>query len=170
MRGPPSRWTVLVVLFVVLVVADQWTKFLAVERLTFVFDRAGDVTLGERIRGFYGHRNLESLATPIVVTAGTAATRRWKSSRARKRTVTLDAAVTVGKALASAASPPMAVPEPTLVAEQSLEVVLVPALDAKVLHAGFVWSPKLYSWPADIEPRSISLQFCDDGNGKWPLI
>jgi signal peptidase II len=64
MRWPPSKWTVLVALFVVLVLADQWTKFLAVERLTVVFDRAGDVTLGEKIRGFYGHRYLESLATP----------------------------------------------------------------------------------------------------------
>jgi signal peptidase II len=63
MRRPLSRWTLLGVLFAVLVLLDQWTKFLAVERLTVVFERAGDVTLAEKIRGFYGHRHLEPFAT-----------------------------------------------------------------------------------------------------------
>jgi signal peptidase II len=68
-RGP-SKWTVLVVLFVVLVLFDQWTKFLAVDRLTTVFQQNGDVTLAQKVRGFYTHRHLELHATaPHVVWA-----------------------------------------------------------------------------------------------------
>ena len=58
-----SKWTLLAVLFVALVVADQWTKYLAVERLTTVFERTGDRSLGARVEGFYRHRHLEPLAT-----------------------------------------------------------------------------------------------------------
>jgi signal peptidase II len=58
-----SKWALLAALFVVLVVADQWTKFLAVERLTTVFQRTGDRSLVERVEGFYRHRHLEPLAT-----------------------------------------------------------------------------------------------------------
>ena len=64
MRRPLSRWTLLAVLFGVLVVADQWTKFLAVDRLTYAFERGGDVTLAERVRAFYSYRHLEPVATP----------------------------------------------------------------------------------------------------------
>lgn len=68
MNKPLSRWTLLAVLFVLLVGLDQWTKFLAVERLTTVFDRAGDVTLEARVRGFFAYKHLEPLATePHVV-------------------------------------------------------------------------------------------------------
>jgi len=59
----PGKWARLGLIFGVLVVADQATKFLAVERLTTAFERAGDRTLGEKLRGFYGHRHLEPLAT-----------------------------------------------------------------------------------------------------------
>jgi signal peptidase II len=58
-----SKWALLAVLFVTLVAADQWTKYLAVERLTTVFDRAGDQGFPEKLRGFYGYRHLEPLAT-----------------------------------------------------------------------------------------------------------
>jgi signal peptidase II len=58
-----SKWTLLAILFVALVVADQWTKYLAVERLTTVFERTGDRSLGARVEGFYSHRHLEPLAT-----------------------------------------------------------------------------------------------------------
>jgi signal peptidase II len=61
-RGP-SKWALLAALFVALVLVDQWTKFLAVERLTTVFERAGEMGLWERIRGFYRYRHLEPLAT-----------------------------------------------------------------------------------------------------------
>ena len=61
-RGP-GKWTVLAVLFVLLVLADQGTKFLAVERLTDVFPRHGQVTLLQKLRGFYAHRHLEQQAT-----------------------------------------------------------------------------------------------------------
>jgi signal peptidase II len=62
MSGPRSKWALLAALFVVLVVADQWTKFLAVERLTTVFDRTGEAGLVERITGFYRHQHLEAIA------------------------------------------------------------------------------------------------------------
>jgi signal peptidase II len=63
MRVPGSKWALLGALFVVLVLLDQWTKFLAVERLTTVFDRAGELGLAEKLRGFYSYRHLEPLAT-----------------------------------------------------------------------------------------------------------
>jgi signal peptidase II len=70
MSGRPSKWTVLAVLFVALVAADQVTKFLAVDRLTATFTRKGDVTLAQKVRGFYGYRNLEPQATePYTVWA-----------------------------------------------------------------------------------------------------
>jgi signal peptidase II len=61
--GKISKWRLLAVLFVLLVVADQWTKYLAVERLTTVFPSAGATSLSERVRGFYTFRHLEALAT-----------------------------------------------------------------------------------------------------------
>jgi signal peptidase II len=63
MSPPRSKWALLAALFVTLVLADQWTKFLAVERLTTVFDRAGDLGTLEKLRGFYSYRHLEPLAT-----------------------------------------------------------------------------------------------------------
>ncbi len=63
MTAPRSKWTLLGVLFVLLVLADQWTKFLAVERLTTVFERNGQTGLAEKVAGFYRHRHLEGLAT-----------------------------------------------------------------------------------------------------------
>ncbi len=63
MIRPLNKWALLAALFTVLVAADQWTKFLAVDRLTTVFERAGDRTAGEKIRGFYGYRLLEPVAT-----------------------------------------------------------------------------------------------------------
>jgi signal peptidase II len=52
MTRPFSKWALLALLFVGLLVADQWTKFLAVERLTVVFERGGDAGLAEKVRGF----------------------------------------------------------------------------------------------------------------------
>jgi signal peptidase II len=63
MTRPVSKWTILAVLFAALVVADQWTKYLAVDRLTTVFERGGDLSLAERLRGFVTYRHLEPLAT-----------------------------------------------------------------------------------------------------------
>ena len=61
-RGP-GKWAVLAALFVALVALDQWTKYLAVSRLTHVFDRSRDAGLVDRVRGFYAYRHLEPLAT-----------------------------------------------------------------------------------------------------------
>jgi signal peptidase II len=63
MRRLPGKWALLAVLFVVLVAADQWTKFLAVERLTRVFERTPTLSFSERVRAFYTYRHLEPLAT-----------------------------------------------------------------------------------------------------------
>jgi signal peptidase II len=63
MTVPRSKWALLAALFVLLVLADQWTKFLAVERLTTVFERGGQTALAEKVAGFYRHRHLEPLAT-----------------------------------------------------------------------------------------------------------
>jgi signal peptidase II len=59
----PGKWALLAALFVSLVVLDQWTKFLAVERLTRVFERSRDLSLVQRVSGFYAYRHLEPLAT-----------------------------------------------------------------------------------------------------------
>ena len=65
-RGP-SKWALLAALFAVLVLADQVTKYLAVERLTTVFERTGETGLA-RISGFFAHQHLEHLATePVYV-------------------------------------------------------------------------------------------------------
>jgi signal peptidase II len=58
----PSKWTILILGAPVLVLAEQWTKFLAVERLTAVFARSADLSLYEKLRGFYAYRHLDSLA------------------------------------------------------------------------------------------------------------
>ncbi len=63
MRRGPGKWALLGALFVVLVLADQATKYLAVERLTRVFERAPGLALRERVRAFYTYRHLEPLAT-----------------------------------------------------------------------------------------------------------
>jgi signal peptidase II len=63
MTVPRSKWALLATLFVLLVLADQWTKFLAVERLTTIFDRTADAGLVTRIEGFFSYHHLEPLAT-----------------------------------------------------------------------------------------------------------
>lgn len=63
MRRLPGKWALLAALFVVLVIADQWTKYLAVERLTRVFERGQDLSFAQRVRGFYAYQHLEPLAT-----------------------------------------------------------------------------------------------------------
>lgn len=70
MSRRPGKWAVLAAIFAVLVLCDQATKFLAVDRLTVVFERAGDTTLGQKLAGFYGYRHLEVHATrPYTVWA-----------------------------------------------------------------------------------------------------
>jgi signal peptidase II len=59
----PGKWALLAALFVSLVVLDQWTKFLAVERLTRVFERTPHLSFAQRVRGFYAYQHLEPLAT-----------------------------------------------------------------------------------------------------------
>ena len=44
MKGGLSKWAILAAIFAVMVVADQWSKFLAVDRLTWAFPRVGATT------------------------------------------------------------------------------------------------------------------------------
>jgi signal peptidase II len=63
-----SRWTLLAAIFVAGVGLDQWTKFLAVERLTTLFQRVGAEGAGAKLAAFLRERHLESIATePYVV-------------------------------------------------------------------------------------------------------
>jgi signal peptidase II len=59
-----SRWKVLALVFVLALAADQWTKYLAVSRLTHAFEVAGADTLGERVSAFFRLERLEPYATP----------------------------------------------------------------------------------------------------------
>ncbi|HEU4384912.1 MAG TPA: signal peptidase II [Anaeromyxobacteraceae bacterium] len=66
-RPRPGKWALLAAIFAVMVVLDQWTKYLAVERLTFAFERAQASSAGEKLAVFYGQRHLEALARPPYV-------------------------------------------------------------------------------------------------------
>jgi signal peptidase II len=62
-RSPFGKWPLLAVVFALGLAADQVTKFLAVDRLTMAFTRAGARTLGEKVAAFWRLRYLEPLAT-----------------------------------------------------------------------------------------------------------
>ena len=62
-RVPFSKWKLLAALFGLGVLLDQVTKFLAVDRLTVAFSRAGAHTLGEKVAAFWRLKYLEPLAT-----------------------------------------------------------------------------------------------------------
>ena len=63
-----TKWKLLAVLVPALVLADQVTKFMAVDRLTTAFEDAGAVTLGERLGAYWRLQHLERHATaPYVV-------------------------------------------------------------------------------------------------------
>jgi signal peptidase II len=63
------KWSLLLAIFAAGLLADQASKFLAVERLTTVLER-GQGTLAERVKGFYTLQHLEAYATePHVVWA-----------------------------------------------------------------------------------------------------
>jgi signal peptidase II len=64
MKRGLSKWTLLAVIFVGMVVGDQWSKFLAVDRLTWAFPRVGAVTLGQRVEAFYSMKHLEATSRP----------------------------------------------------------------------------------------------------------
>ncbi len=68
MRASASKWVLLAAVFATMVAADQVTKYLAVERLTFAFERHHLETAAERVGGFYTLKHLESSARePFVV-------------------------------------------------------------------------------------------------------
>ncbi len=68
MSAPTGKWRLLAAVFAVGLLADQATKFLAVDRLTSAFVRAGATTLGAKLRAFYTLEKLEGLARePYVV-------------------------------------------------------------------------------------------------------
>ncbi len=61
-RADLSKWALLAMVFATAVVADQTTKFLAVDRLTLAFQHGGAATPSQKIRAFYSYRYLERLA------------------------------------------------------------------------------------------------------------
>jgi signal peptidase II len=61
MSGSP-RWRFLAAFVLAGLAADQATKFLAVERLTTAFERAGAATLGQKLAAFFRLEHLEPLA------------------------------------------------------------------------------------------------------------
>jgi signal peptidase II len=63
MRGRRHKWALLAALFFGLVLADQWSKYLAVDRLTYALERPEGMSAGEKLRAFYTLRHLEPVAT-----------------------------------------------------------------------------------------------------------
>ncbi len=62
-KGSIGKWKLLTVLFVLALLGDQLTKFLAVDRLTTAFQRVGAHSLVEKLEAFWRLRHLEPLAT-----------------------------------------------------------------------------------------------------------
>lgn len=62
MTAAVSKWVRLPSLLVVFFLAEQWSKFLAVGRLTTAFARSPDAPFHERVRAFYTYRHLQPLA------------------------------------------------------------------------------------------------------------
>jgi signal peptidase II len=57
-----SKWRLLAIIFAVALLADQATKLLAVDRLTYAFQRVGAHTLDQKIGALYRLKYLEPLA------------------------------------------------------------------------------------------------------------
>ncbi len=70
MRRGPSKWALLAVIFVVMVAGDQWSKFLAVDRLTWAFPRVGATGTAAKVEAFYEMKHLEAMARPSHVVWG----------------------------------------------------------------------------------------------------
>ncbi len=68
MSRPLSKFRLLAAVFLLGLLADQATKFLAVDRLTRAFPRAGAQTLPQKVSAFFRLEHLERFATePYVV-------------------------------------------------------------------------------------------------------
>lgn len=68
MSRPLSKFRLLAAIFLLGLLADQATKFLAVDRLTQAFPRNGAQTLTQKVAAFWELRHLERFATePLVV-------------------------------------------------------------------------------------------------------
>ncbi len=62
MKKPLDKWALLAVLFLGLVLLDQWTKFLAVERLTTAYAGEAHLSFVEKVHKFYADfRELDAL-------------------------------------------------------------------------------------------------------------
>ncbi len=64
MKAGSAKWVLLAAIVAGMVVSDQWSKFLAVDRLTWAFQRAGATSTAARVKAFYGLTHLEGLARP----------------------------------------------------------------------------------------------------------
>jgi len=73
MENGISKWKLLALLAGVWVVADQVTKYLAVEHLTFAFARAGAHTFPEKVRAFVSEKDVLERGyanpKPVVITS-----------------------------------------------------------------------------------------------------
>ena len=63
MRVRRDKWALLAALFLGLLLADQWSKYLAVDRLTYALARPEGMSAPEKLRAFYTLRHLEPVAT-----------------------------------------------------------------------------------------------------------
>lgn len=68
-RAPLSKWKLLALIAGVVLVADQVTKLLAVEHLTYAFSSANAHSLGEKLHAFVSEKDLleRGLADPTPV-------------------------------------------------------------------------------------------------------
>jgi len=64
MKGGVHKYALLAAIFVTMVVADQWSKFLAVDRLTWAFQRVGATTPGDKVQAYYSMKHLEGTSRP----------------------------------------------------------------------------------------------------------
>jgi signal peptidase II len=64
MKGGSSKYVLLAAIVAVMVVSDQLSKFLAVDRLTWAFPRMGASGTAAKVKAFYEVKHLETLARP----------------------------------------------------------------------------------------------------------
>lgn len=62
-----TRWKILIALSLVIVVADQATKFWAVDRLTNAFESVGAESFSEKVGAYFDVQHLERTRKPPVV-------------------------------------------------------------------------------------------------------
>jgi signal peptidase II len=62
----PPKWAALAAIFGAVLIFDQVTKYMAVDRLTFAFERNGATTFGKKLSAFMKLQELEPYRKPAV--------------------------------------------------------------------------------------------------------